>query len=93
VAITWTEAKRLKTMQERGLDFDRASEAFAGRTATNSTHGGPAGETRYISAGFLDGRMVVMVWAPRGDGRHIISMRHAHAKEQRFWKEEMGRPG
>jgi uncharacterized DUF497 family protein len=81
VATTWTEAKRRKVLQERGLDLARAEEAFAGRTATNPTHGGATGETRYITAGFLDDRMVVMVWTPRGDGRHIISMRHAHAKE------------
>jgi uncharacterized DUF497 family protein len=92
VAITWTEAKRLKVLQERGLDFARAGEVFAGRTATSPTHGGPTGETRCVTAGFLDARMVVLVWTPRGDGRHIISMRHAHAKEQRLWEEEMDRP-
>ena len=87
--IAWTEGKRRKTLQERGLDFARAGEIFAGLHATRATHGGPAGETRYITAGFLDRRMVVMVWTPRGEARHIISMRHAHAKEQRLWTEEM----
>jgi uncharacterized DUF497 family protein len=90
VAITWTEAKRLKTLQERGLDFARANEVFAGRTATRATHGGQTDETRYITAGFLDQRMVILVWTPRGGNQHVISMRHAHAKEQRYWKEEMG---
>jgi uncharacterized DUF497 family protein len=89
VEIAWTEAKREKTLQERGLDFARAAEVFGGLHATRATHGGPAGETRHITAGFLDGRMVVMVWTPRGDTRHIISMRHAHAKEQRLWKDEV----
>ena len=93
MAITWTEAKRLKTLQERGLDFARAAEVFAGLHATRATHGGPVGETRFVTAGVLDGRLVVMVWTPRGNARHIISMRHAHANEQRLWKEEMGRSG
>jgi uncharacterized DUF497 family protein len=93
VTITWTEAKRLKTMRERGLDFARAGEVFASRNATRLTHGGATGEIRYVTAGFLDDRMVVMVWTPRGDVQHIISMRHAHAKEQKLWKEEMGGPG
>jgi uncharacterized DUF497 family protein len=57
--------------------------------ATHATHGGSVGETRFITAGFLDDRMVVMVWTPRGKARHIISMRYAHAKEQKLWKEEM----
>ena len=89
MAITWTEAKRRKTLQERGLDFARAAEVFAGLHVTRATHGGPARETRYVTAGFLDRRTVVMVWTPRGEARHIISMRHAHAKEQRLWREEM----
>jgi uncharacterized protein (DUF4415 family) len=70
------------------LDFARASEVFAGLHATRATHGGPKAETRFVSAGFLDERLVVLVWTPRGDARHIISMRHAHAKEQRLWKSE-----
>jgi uncharacterized DUF497 family protein len=27
--VTWTEIKRAKTLQERGLDFARAGEVFA----------------------------------------------------------------
>jgi uncharacterized protein len=90
--LSWTEAKRAKTLQERGLDFARAAEVFAGLHVTRATHGGSGGsggETRFITAGFLDGRLVVMVWTPRGDVRHVMSMRYAHAKEQKLWKEEM----
>jgi uncharacterized protein len=89
--VTWTEIKRAKTLQERGLDFARTGEVFADLHVTRATHGGKSGETRFATAGFLDGRLVVMVWTPRGDARHVISMRHAHAKEQRLWKEEMDR--
>jgi uncharacterized protein len=60
VGIAWTEAKRSKKLRERGLDFARTAEVFAGLHATRATHGGPTGETRFITAGFLDGRMVVM---------------------------------
>lgn len=91
--IAWTEAKRIKTLQERGLDFARAKEVFAALHATRATHGGPIGETRFITAGLLDNRLVVLVWTPRGDARHIMSMRYAHAKEQKLWQEEMDRPG
>ena len=89
--LTWTEVKRAKTLQERGLDFARAGEVFADVHVTRATHGGKSAESRFVTAGFLDRRLVVMVWTPRGDARHIISMRHAHAKEQRLWKEEMDR--
>ena len=89
--VTWTEAKRVKTLHERGLDFARAAEIFAGLHATRATHGGTAGKTRFITAGFLDARMVVVVWTSRAAARHIISMRFAHAKEQKLWQEEMDR--
>jgi uncharacterized DUF497 family protein len=89
---TWDEAKRARTLQERGLDFADAERIFSGRRqATRATHGGSIGERRFITAGFLDDRFVVMVWTPRANARHVISMRHGHAKEQRLWEEEMGR--
>ena len=66
-------------------------EVFVDLHVTRATHGGHSGETRFITAGFLDNRLVVLVWTPRGDVRHIMSMRYAHAKEQKLWKEEMER--
>jgi uncharacterized protein len=48
------------------------------------------GETRFITAAYLDGRLVVMVWTQRGKARHIISMRHCHAKEEEIWLRRMG---
>ena len=43
---------------------------------------GPYGEARFITAGFLHGRFVVVVWTPRDGGRRIISMRHGHDREK-----------
>ena len=40
---------------------------------------------RYFTIGLLDGRMVVLVWTPRGAGRRIISMRKANGKEQKAY--------
>ena len=56
--IAWTEAKRSKTLRERGLDFARAAEIFSGRHITRASHGGKSNETRFVTAGFLDGRLV-----------------------------------
>lgn len=43
------------------------------------------GESRYITAGYVGSRMVVIVWTPRNGGRHVISMRYCHAKEKVRW--------
>jgi uncharacterized DUF497 family protein len=88
--ISFDPIKRAMTRRHRRLDFARAVEVFAGRTATIVDDRFDYGETRFISAGRLDGRLVVMVWTQRGEARHIISMRHCHAKEEEIWLRRMG---
>jgi hypothetical protein len=63
---------------------------FAGLTATLVDDRRDYGEIRFITAGYLDGRLVVVVWTQRGEARHIISMRHCHAKEEEIWRRRMG---
>jgi uncharacterized DUF497 family protein len=82
IKITFDEEKRALTLRERGLDFNEAAEVFAGRNATIADERKDYGESRYITAGLVRGRLVVLVWTPRDDGRRIISMRHAHGKEE-----------
>jgi hypothetical protein len=88
--ITFDPVKCERTLRHRGLDFARAGEVFAGRTASVVDDRHDYGETRIITAGRLDGRLVVMVWTPRGEARHVISMRHCHAKEEEIWRRRMG---
>jgi uncharacterized protein len=87
--FTFDPAKRDLTLKHRGLDFARAAEVFTGRTATIVDDRRDYGETRLITAGRLDSRLVVMVWTQRGEARHIISMRHCHAKEEDIWRRRM----
>jgi uncharacterized protein len=89
--VTFDPAKRELTRRHRGLDFARAGEVFEGRAATIVDDRFDYGETHFVTAGQLDGRLVVMVWTQRGETRHIISMRHSHAKEEEIWRRRMGR--
>jgi uncharacterized DUF497 family protein len=84
--VTFDPAKRLVTLRERGIDFATdAEKVFAGDTATFVARRSDYGEVREITAGWLNGRTVIMVWTRRGEARHIISMRYCHAKEaERF---------
>lgn len=84
--ITFDPAKRAAALRERGLDFADAGLVFAGVSSTRQDLRFTYGEDRFITAGFLRGRFVVLVWTPRNDARHIISMRQGHAKEQRRWQ-------
>ena len=89
LTITFDPPKRDLTLKHPKLDFARAGEVFAGLTATVVDDRRDYGETRFITAGHLDGRLVVMVWTQRGEARHIISMRHCHAKEEKIWLRRM----
>lgn len=83
--IEFDPAKRRATLDNRGLDMTRAADVFAGATLSVEDTRQPYGETRWITVGFLDGRMVVLVWTPRGAARRIISMRKANEREQAIY--------
>ena len=87
--ITCDPGKRAGTLQERGLDFLDAATVFAGKTLTLEDDRFDYGETRYQTYGLLGERVVMVVWTPRGDARHIISMRHCHDKETRKVRERL----
>ena len=71
MAITYDPAKRDRTLRERGLDFNDADEVFAGRVYQQRDDRRDYGEARLITIGFLRGRMVVLVWTPRGGDKHV----------------------
>jgi uncharacterized protein len=80
--ITYDPAKRAKTLADRGLDFADAATVFAGVTLEFADNRKDYGETRIICFGYLEDRMVVVGYTPRGAGRHIFSMRKANEREQ-----------
>lgn len=79
--ITFDPAKRDKTLAKRGLDFQRADQVFAGIHLTRTDGRRDYGEPRFVTAGWLDQRIVVIVWTQRGGARRIISMRKANERE------------
>ena len=79
--ITCDPAKRQLTLDERGLDLLRAKKVFVGPHFTRTDDRQDYGEPRFITAGWLDARLVVFAWTPRGAARRIISMRHCHERE------------
>ena len=71
----------------RGLDFARAREVFDGLTITLPDQRQDYGEPRFITVGWLDERLLVLVWTPRGLARRIISMRKANEREiAKYWQ-------
>jgi uncharacterized DUF497 family protein len=74
-------AKRVETLAVRGLDMADARSVFDGPTKTEEDLRHDYGERRFLTIGFLAGRMVLIAWTPRGEARRIISMRKANGRE------------
>ena len=85
MSVEYLPTKREATLAERGLDMARAAEIFSGATLTVEDDREDYGETRLITIGFLDSRMVVVVWTQRGAARRIISLRKANEREQKAY--------
>ena len=63
----------------------RAEEVFAGDTLMVEDDRRAYGENRFITIGFLDGMMVILVWTPRNGTHRIISMRKANERERSLY--------
>ena len=85
--ITFDPAKRQTALNERGLNFADASIVFAGPTITVQDTRRDYGETRFQTVGFLADRMVMVVWTPREEARHVISMRKCNDREKAIYQE------
>ena len=83
--IEFDEAKRAATLEARGLDMARAGEVLAGATLTVEDDRRDYGEERFITIGFLDDVMVVLVWTPRAGAYRIISIRKANERERTLY--------
>ena len=85
----WDEAKRLRVLEERGLDFRDADQLFDGR----SIHHVPSprnDEARFASTAETNGKFLTVVWTWRGANQRIISYRRAHDAEERAYRQVYG---
>ena len=80
--IEYDPAKRDATLLHRGLDMADTAQVYAGDLVTVVDTRQDYGETRFTTVGFLNERMVVVIWTRRGTTRRIISLRKANAREQ-----------
>lgn len=85
----WFEAKRQRTLDQRGLDFRDARHLFDGRPIY--TYPSPRlDEARWVSVGHLEHHLIAVVWMDRAGARRIISMRRARHGENRTYRTLFG---
>lgn len=80
----WTEAKRAKTLAERGVDFAAVLIGFTDpdRKITEDTRK-DYGEARFNMLAKCSGRIFHITFTMRGEITWIISARKANKREQR----------
>ena len=80
--ITWDESKRRLNLREHKIDLAELESAFDNPMVTSEDTSEAYGELRLQSRVMWRGRVVFLVWTPRGDNdAHLISCRYANRKE------------
>jgi uncharacterized DUF497 family protein len=82
MVITFDPAKRAQNLRDRRFDFLDAEVVLSGPVFTVEDTRIDYGEERFQTVGFLADRMVMVVWSPRGEAVHVISMRKCNDREQ-----------
>lgn len=85
--FSWDPAKSQACLEERGFDFAYAALLWNGPVSSRKDERKDYGETRIQALGQINGLFFVVVFTWRGDRRHILSARRAHAKEVLKWRE------
>ena len=80
--FVWDEAKRSSNLRIHGLDFRDAWEIFAGPTLTVEDDRFGYGEQRFVTIGYIEGRIVTVVHTESDRDIRVISLRKATRNEQ-----------
>lgn len=88
--VEYDPGKRAATLRKRGLDMARAAEIFDGPHISGEDDRRDYGEVRWFTVGFLEDRMMAIVWTWRGDVVRIISMRKANERERKIYGNRLG---
>lgn len=76
--ITWDESKRRENLRRHRIDLADLESTFDSPMVTVEDARERYGELRLQSLGMWRGRIVFLVWTPRGeDTAHLISCRYA----------------
>lgn len=87
MGITFDRRKNARNIRERKVSFDDVAEFdWSGAVISEDTRK-EYGERRYHALGFIGSRLHMLVFTPRGDDVHVISLRKANAREVKRYEE------
>jgi uncharacterized protein len=88
--IIFDPEKQLFTLETRGLNMADAGQVFTGKNVTMLDDRKDYGEQRFVTVGYMNGRMVYVAWTPRDGAYRIISMRKSNEREQQKYGPQLG---
>jgi hypothetical protein len=88
--FTWDENKRLANLKKHGIDFADVPPMFDGDVFTIEDQRFDYGETRYITFGLLQFRVIVAAHTDENNVIRIISARKATKNEEKNYFKEIG---
>lgn len=83
--LEWDEAKRQITLDQRGLDFADLTKFDWDTAMVARDIRRDYGESRSIAFGFVDLRLICLVYTMRENTLRIISMRKANNRERKVY--------
>jgi hypothetical protein len=83
--------KNLSNIEKHDIDFATAAQIWEGFVFEREDCRRDDGETRVLSLGAIDGRVVFVVYAWRGAKRRLISSRKANHDEQKIYTAALAR--
>ena len=81
-------AKRRKNLRKHAIDLPCCEEAFDHPMITHEDDREEYGEQRLVSIGWVNGKIVVLVWTEREDDPRLISCREAEPYEREAYYRE-----
>lgn len=89
--LEWDKNKRQRTIVERRLDFADLKEFDWHDSLIREDKRKDYGESRFVSMGYLAGRIVVVGWCRRAAAIRIFSLRKANKREVRGYEQAADR--
>ena len=81
MAITYDPDKHARNTALRGISFDQAADFDWSSALVVEDLRKDYGERRFQVSGFIEGRLHMLVFTPRGVDTHVISLRKANKRE------------
>lgn len=90
--ISFDAAKSLRNEIERGLPFSLVQQLEWDTALMKEDVRKDYGERRFQALGFIGDRLHAVVFTPRGDKLHVISLRKANAREVNHYEQTQNSP-